>query len=108
MRYFLNNFADYTVCKANYPRRCHLDSRPYYGGISLPTMNAVLEFGLVNEREVFTAFRKVQNKLTKQELGIDFGSSFTVFDKGVVIYDLSNDVPFDRKRLQGVLEEEGV
>ncbi|KAF2020344.1 hypothetical protein BU24DRAFT_469138 [Aaosphaeria arxii CBS 175.79] len=66
-----------------------LDSRPYYGGLNHPTVNAVLKFWLCNDNTSVFAFRKAQLGLIEKnnQLGLDLSNTFVQFTRQTVIYD---------------------
>lgn len=85
-----------------------VDSRQYYGGFGLPTVNAVLKFWLWDSNQSVTNFRTAQKALENAELGINLDASFVVFARQVVLWDLVANVDFDPARLQGNLAQDNL
>jgi hypothetical protein len=83
-----------------------LDSRTYYGGFGNPTLNAVLKFWLCDDNKAVAAFRKVQNGLSQKnnKLGINLNQSFVMFTRSVLLYDRSDNIPFDTERATKALQ----
>lgn len=109
MGFLLNHTAGYICNASTHTAVPGYDSRPYYGGLGLPTVNTVLKFWLTDADAAVTAFRKAQGLLPAQKdgLGIEFGNSFVLFTKEVTIYDLKGSVPFNVARLEAALKAEG-
>ncbi|KAH6673358.1 hypothetical protein B0J14DRAFT_666649 [Halenospora varia] len=81
-----------------------VDSRSYYGGYGLPTVNTILKFWLYDDSQAVSGFRSAIKKLESEELGVDLDKSFVVFAKQVVIWDLVKNITFDIDRLEGILK----
>ncbi|CAN9266153.1 unnamed protein product [Alternaria alternata] len=77
-----------------------LDSRAYYGGYNNPSLNGVFKFWLCDDNPSVTAFRNAQAKLIakNKDLGINFDASFVTFSRTFLLYDRSNNIPFDTTR----------
>ncbi|CAN9305917.1 unnamed protein product [Alternaria alternata] len=77
-----------------------LDSRAYYGGYNNPSLNGVFKFWLCDDNPSVTAFRNAQAKLVakNKDLGINFDASFVTFSRSFLLYDRSNNIPFDTTR----------
>ncbi|KAK6432809.1 hypothetical protein LTR95_011018 [Oleoguttula sp. CCFEE 5521] len=76
------------------------DSRPYFGGGTMPTINAVIKFWLNNTDTAITNIRAVQNQLNATTLSLDADTAFIVFSKAVTVWDLGAGIPFDTARLK--------
>ncbi|KAH8646997.1 hypothetical protein BGZ60DRAFT_424188 [Tricladium varicosporioides] len=81
-----------------------VDSRAYYGGYGLPTVNAILKFWLYDAKQAVIGFRNAQKEIEKLELGVDLEKSFVVFAREVIIWDLVANITFDIGRLEGSLD----
>lgn len=77
-----------------------LDSRPYYGGLDNPTINAVLKFWLCNDNQAVSAFRRAQAALISQNshLGINLDISFVFFTRPYLVYNRETGTGFDTDR----------
>ncbi|KAK6428748.1 hypothetical protein LTR95_015105 [Oleoguttula sp. CCFEE 5521] len=72
------------------------DSRPYFGGEAMPTINAVIKFWINNTDTAVTNIRAAQNQLNATILSLDADTSFIVFSKATTIWDLGAGIPIFR------------
>lgn len=76
------------------------DTRPYFGGDTMPTMNAVVKLWLHRKRNAVELARAAQLKLDSDALNLNQDLSFIVFCNEVVLWDfakkakVSNNPPY--------------
>ncbi|KAJ0334886.1 hypothetical protein COL922a_010097 [Colletotrichum nupharicola] len=98
---FANTLAD-TLVKATpagtvYNASVHVpvpggDLRPYFGGQTMPTINAVIKLWLGESDSSISAVRTAQTQLDNAKLQLDENQSFTLFSREVVIWDMRKNI----------------
>ncbi|KAM5347523.1 hypothetical protein ACJ41O_010528 [Fusarium nematophilum] len=71
------------------------DTRAYFGGYTMPTINAVVKLWLHPKSDAVELVRGAQLQLDSDALSLDQDKSFIVFCKEVVLWDLAKNVQFD-------------
>ncbi|KAH9231885.1 hypothetical protein K456DRAFT_401893 [Colletotrichum gloeosporioides 23] len=114
---FANTLAD-TLVKAIpagtvYDASVHVpvpggDLRPYFGGQTMPTINAVIKLWLGESDSSISAVRTAQTQLDNAKLQLDENQSFMLFSREVVIWDMRKNIEFDQARLTATVKAETV
>ncbi|KAF5520456.1 hypothetical protein CGCA056_v008774 [Colletotrichum aenigma] len=84
------------------------DLRPYFGGQTMPTINAVIKLWLGESDSSISAVRTAQTQLDNAKLQLDENQSFMLFSREVVIWDMRKSIEFDQARLTATVKAETV
>ncbi|KAF4918566.1 hypothetical protein CGCVW01_v008752 [Colletotrichum viniferum] len=84
------------------------DLRPYFGGQTMPTINAVIKLWLGESDSSISAVRTAQTQLDNAKLQLDENRSFMLFSREVVIWDMRKNIEFDQARLTATVKAETV
>ncbi|TDZ49871.1 ABC transporter gloK [Colletotrichum trifolii] len=68
------------------------DTRPYFGGFGMPTINAVIKLWLNEGGDSISALRSAQTGLDNAKLHLDENQSFMLFSREVVIWDMRSGI----------------
>lgn len=68
------------------------DLRPYFGGYTMPTINAVVKLWLRRKSDAVELVRAAQLQLDSDALGLDQDTSFVVFCNEVVLWDTAKEI----------------
>ncbi|TEA20925.1 ABC transporter atnG [Colletotrichum sidae] len=80
------------------------DTRPYFGGFGMPTINAVIKLWLNEGGDSISALRSAQTGLDNAKLHLDENQSFMLFSREVVIWDMRSGIDFEPDRLTATLK----
>ncbi|KAH7161017.1 hypothetical protein EDB81DRAFT_866606 [Dactylonectria macrodidyma] len=82
------------------------DTRPYFGGYTMPTINAVVKLWLHRKSDAVELVRAAQLQLDSDALSLDQDVSFVVFCNEVVLWDSAKKVAFNQQRIQARIDRE--